>query len=62
MTYIQVHTGIQFAKVVRVDGKEKIAFGLADDTRQTTYLDPARAKQLAFRLLEAANHAMKGQS
>ena len=61
MTYIQVHTGIQFAKVVRIDGNEKVAFGLADDTKQTTYLDPERAKAFAFRLLEAANHAARKQ-
>lgn len=55
--YIQVSSGIQFAKVVRVDGREKVAFGTAEDCPHTLYLSPDRAKLLAFRLLEAANHA-----
>lgn len=57
--YIKVNTGIQFAKVIRVDGREKVAFGAADDCPHTLYLSPDRAKALAFRLLEAANHARK---
>lgn len=57
--YIQVSTNLQFAKVVRADGQEKIAFGSAEDCQHTMYLSPERAKALAFRLLEAANHAGK---
>ena len=62
VTYIKVNTGIQFAKVVRVDGKEKVAFGIAEDCPHTLYLSPERAKFLAFRLLEAANHAAKAST
>lgn len=57
MNYIQLSSGIQFAKVVRVDGKEKVAFGMCENAPHTTYLDPQRAKDLAFKLLEAAKHA-----
>lgn len=57
--YIQVKSGLQFAKVVRVDGREKVAFGIDEDGSNTLYLDVVRAKALAFRILEAANHASK---
>jgi hypothetical protein len=59
MQYIQVKTNLQHAKVVRVDGREKIAFGTDEGGVNTLYLDAARAKSLAFRLLEAAKHAGK---
>lgn len=57
MNYIKVNSGIQFAKVVRVDGREKVAFGTAENAPHTLYLDADRAKALAFKLLEAAKHA-----
>ena len=56
--YIQVKSDINTAKVIRVDGREKVAFGLGEGDN-TMYLSPDRAKALAFRLLEAANHAVK---
>lgn len=57
--YIQVKTSVQHAKVVRVDGREKIAFGTDENCHNTLYLDCDRAKSLAFRLLEAVKHADK---
>ncbi len=56
MQYIQVKTGIQFARIVSIDGKDKIAFGEDDDVKNTLYVDAERAKALAFRLLEAVKH------
>lgn len=57
MQYIKVNTGLQFARVERVDGKSKMAYGIAEDAPHTLYLDAQRAKALAFKLLEAAKHA-----
>lgn len=56
MSYIQIKSGLQFAKIVCVDGKTKVAFGIGEDGTNTMYLDTARAKALAFRLLEAVKH------
>jgi hypothetical protein len=56
MSYIQIKSGLQFAKIVCIDGKEKIAFGIGEDGTNTMYLDSTRAKSLAFRLLEAVKH------
>lgn len=55
--YIQVKTGIQFASVISVNGREKVICMDGQDAPRTTYIDAQRAKALAFALLEAAKRA-----
>lgn len=55
--YIQLRTDIQFAQVVRVDGKKKTIIKGDVANANTTYIDAERAKKLAYALLEAAAHS-----
>lgn len=60
MDYIQLRTDVQFAQVVRVDGKHKTIIQGETANSSTTYIDADRAKKLAYALLEAAAHSDKG--
>lgn len=54
MQYIQLKTGIQYVSIRSVNGREKAIMMNGDNADRTTYLDPARAKRIAFALLDAA--------
>lgn len=51
--YIQLKTGIQYVAIRSVNGREKAIMMSGDGADRTTYLDAARAKRIAFALLEA---------
>lgn len=55
MKYIQVKTALGAVTVKAVTPNESVSL-LLGDTKHTTYLDAAKARQVANALLQAATH------